>query len=163
MTRTEKLVTGFILVAVGLFMFAKETSIYTTGYLSRFSTVPAILLVLFVASIVLYIILKRRFVIYVIIAELAGLFVALLLGVRMSFYGSLLSLILIIVPISVGAGFLASGFLKKSISAGGFPFSVTIDKPNQATMKAIQDSFQHPERGKHYDTFENFMEDMNAL
>ena len=54
-------------------------------------------------------------------------------------------------------------FLKKSISAGGFPFSVTIDKPNQATMKAIQDSFQHPERGKHYDTFENFMEDMNAL
>jgi DNA-damage-inducible protein J len=54
-------------------------------------------------------------------------------------------------------------FLKKSITAGGFPFSVTIDKPNKITMKAIQDSVEHPERGKHYDTFEDFMEDMNAL
>ena len=54
-------------------------------------------------------------------------------------------------------------FLKKSISAGGFPFSVTIDKPNHITAKAINDSFQHPERGKHYDALENFMEDINAL
>jgi len=54
-------------------------------------------------------------------------------------------------------------FLKKSIVAGGFPFSVTLDRPNAVTMKAIEDSFQHPEKGKHHESFEDFMEEMNAL
>lgn len=54
-------------------------------------------------------------------------------------------------------------FLRKSIECGGFPFEVRHEAPNEETLKAIKDSFDHPERGKSFKTTDQFKKFLNSL
>ncbi len=100
-----------MLIALGGFMFARETRIYSWSFYRRASSVPAILVILLMASAILYIALRDKRIIYIMIALAAGLLVSLIMGMRMYFSGSLLNLALILLPICAGAGVLAGVFI----------------------------------------------------
>jgi uncharacterized membrane protein len=103
MTKNEKRVVGLISMAVGIFMFLRQTRIYSWGW-RRADSAPAAIIVLLVLSTILYIAFKKKIFQYAIYAFLAALIVAVVLNVRMSFSGSLLTLMLMLVPIAAGAG-----------------------------------------------------------
>ena len=103
MTKNEKRVIGMILMAVGIFMFMRQTRIYSWGW-RRSDSVPAVIIVLLVLSVVFYIAFGRKAFRYAAFALLAALLIAIVLSIRMSFTGSLLTLALILGPIAAGAG-----------------------------------------------------------
>lgn len=103
MSKTEKRIIGLILMAVGIFMFMKQTRVYSWGW-RRSDSVPAIIIVLLVISVILYTAFGKKVIQYAIYVFLAALLIAIVLNTKMSFSGSLLSLALILVPIAVGAG-----------------------------------------------------------
>lgn len=54
-------------------------------------------------------------------------------------------------------------FLRKSIEYGGFPFEVRISQPNNETLEAIKNSFEHPEQGVRFSNKEELKDFLNAL
>jgi hypothetical protein len=110
-SKRTKIIIGIMLIALGGFMFARETRIYSWSFYRRASSVPAILVILLMASAILYIALRDKRIIYIMIALAAGLLVSLIMGMRMYFSGSLLNLALILLPICAGAGVLAGVFI----------------------------------------------------
>lgn len=110
-SKRTKIIIGIMLIALGGFMFARETRIYSWSFYRRASSIPAILVILLMASAILYIALRDKRIIYIMIALAAGLLVSLIMGMRMYFSGSLLNLALILLPICTGAGILAGVFI----------------------------------------------------
>lgn len=113
-SKRTKIIIGIMLIALGGFMFARETRIYSWSFYRRASSVPAILVILLMASAILYIALRDKRIIYIMIALAAGLLVSLIMGMRMYFSGSLLNLALILLPICAGAGVLAGVFINNN-------------------------------------------------
>ena len=96
-------VIGMVLVAVVVFMCVGLSRMYSWGW-RRSDSVPAVIIVLLVLSVVLYIAFGRKVFRYAAFALLAALLIAIVLSIRMSFTGSLLTLALILGPIAAGAG-----------------------------------------------------------
>lgn len=113
-SKRTKIIIGIMLIALGGFMFARETRIYSWSFYRRASSVPAILVILLMVSAILYIALRDKRIIYIMIALAAGLLVSLIMGMRMYFSGSLLNLALILLPICTGAGVLAGVFINNN-------------------------------------------------
>lgn len=53
-------------------------------------------------------------------------------------------------------------FLRQSIRSQGFPFDVTIDVPNKATLKAIDDADKGVDMYGPFNTFDEMMESLHA-
>ena len=88
--KKEKVIAGIILIAIGVFMFFKETRIYSWSFLTK----------------------KNKMLVYVMAALAAGLLISLILNMRMYFSGSLLSLVLILSPICVGTGLVMDALIR---------------------------------------------------
>lgn len=54
-------------------------------------------------------------------------------------------------------------FLRKSIEYGGFPFDVRSDRPNKETLEAIEESFEHPDKGVRFKNSEELRNFLNEL
>ena len=79
MTKNEKRVIGMILMAVGIFMFMRQTRVYSWGW-RRSDSVPAVIIVLLVLSVVFYIAFGRKAFRYAAFALLAALLIAIVLN-----------------------------------------------------------------------------------
>lgn len=110
-SKRTKIIIGMMLIALGGFMFARETRIYSWSFYRHASSVPAILVILLMVSAISYIVLKDKRIIYIMAVLAAGLLISLIMGMRMYFSGSLLNLALILLPICAGAGILAGAFM----------------------------------------------------
>ena len=53
-------------------------------------------------------------------------------------------------------------FLRQAILHNGFPFEVTLDKPNHITMSAIDASLNNQDIHGPFDSVDALMEDLNA-
>ena len=105
---------GLALVAVGVVMFFKSVRVYSWGFyrLGGQLSTGGIVIALLLLDIVLYVateskLAKIRFPILVAL---------LILGTHLTFVGSLLDLLLMLVPPAVGAGLLLRAFLGKKDS-----------------------------------------------
>lgn len=103
MTKNEKRVVGLIAMAVGAFMFMRQVRVYSWGWRGA-DSVPAIIIVLLVLSVILYIAFGKRIIRYAVYALLVTLVISVVLSARMYFSGSLLALVLTLAPIAAGAG-----------------------------------------------------------
>lgn len=110
--KKEKVIAGIILIAIGVFMFFKETRIYSWSFYRSASSVPAILIILLMITAVFYVTKKNKMLVYVMAALAAGLLISLILNMRMYFSGSLLSLVLILSPICVGTGLVMDALIR---------------------------------------------------
>lgn len=103
--KKEKIVVGIILIFIGLFMLTKQTHIYTGSWGYRgFPQTYGILIVLIILSSIMYIALRKKWIMYAAIASSVGLLISMLMTIRPSFRGSMLDLILVFVPTVLGAG-----------------------------------------------------------
>ena len=56
-------------------------------------------------------------------------------------------------------------FLRQAIQHRGFPFDVTLRKPNRETLEAIaevREMKKHPEKAKTYNSFSELLEEVKA-
>ncbi|WP_026658219.1 hypothetical protein [Butyrivibrio sp. AC2005] len=97
---------GWVLVIIGLFMLFKMVRVSSFGFyrIGRVST-SAIVLVLLIISSISVVVNKNRFTFGCFVMSLCLLVVALLLGTEFYFaYSSLTDILLVFVPVVVGAG-----------------------------------------------------------
>ena len=113
--RDTYILAGFALVAVGIFMFFKSTRIYSWGFYPLWSGVSTggILIALILLDIVLYVTTESKVAKVLFPILLAMLVLALILGTRLTFVGSLLDMFLMLVPAAVGAGLLLRAAIGK--------------------------------------------------
>ncbi len=114
-TREKNILIGTILIAFGLFMFFKSTSVYSWGFwrLGPIST-GGILIALLLLDVILLVATSAK-VCKILIPVLAGLLVlSIILGTQLHFHGTVIDLLLMLVPAAVGAGLVLKGaFTKK--------------------------------------------------
>ncbi|SHN48592.1 hypothetical protein SAMN02745247_00095 [Butyrivibrio hungatei DSM 14810] len=106
---------GWALVCIGLFMLFKMMRITSFGFYSigRVNT-SAIVLVLLILSAIAVVVKKNKFTIGCLIASLVVFVLALMLGTEIYFsYVSLIDVLLVFVPIVLGAGLIIKCALEK--------------------------------------------------
>ena len=117
-TRNKFILIGSILIAFGLFMFFKSTMISSWGFY-RFGPVSTggILIGLLLLDVILLAAPSAK-VCKILIPVLVGLLVlSVILGTRLHFVGSVVDLLLSLLPAAVGVGLVLKGiFTKKTDS-----------------------------------------------
>ena len=117
LTKRERLMLiGTVLVAFGIFMFFKSTSIISFGFF-RFAQVSTggILIALILLDVILLVATQHKATKIALPILIAMLVVSMILGTRLSFHGSLLDMFLMLVPAAIGVGLLLRAvMLKKS-------------------------------------------------
>ncbi len=106
---------GFILIAVGLFMFFDHTYVTSFGFyrLGRVST-GAILIVLLILDVIFAVVRPSKVSKALIGVLLAALVVSLLLGMRIGFYRTtVLDVLLMVIPLAVGVGLVLKALLRR--------------------------------------------------
>ncbi len=106
---------GLVLVAVGIFMFFKTVRVYSWGFYRIWNDVSTggIVIALLLLDIVIYVATQNKVAKVMIPVLLAMLVLLLILGTHLTFVGSLLDLLLMLVPTAVGAGLLLRAMLGK--------------------------------------------------
>lgn len=106
---------GWVLVIIGLFMLFKMVRVSSFGFyrIGRMST-SAIVLVLLIISAIAVVVNKNKFTWGCFVLSLSLLVVALLLGTEFYFaYSSLTDILLVLVPVVIGAGLIIKGAIEK--------------------------------------------------
>ncbi len=106
---------GWVLVIIGLFMLFKMVRVSSFGFfrVGRMST-SAIVLVLLIISAIAVVVNKNKFTWGCFVLSLSLLVVALLLGTELYFaYSSLTDILLVLVPVVIGAGLIIKGAIEK--------------------------------------------------
>lgn len=106
---------GWVLVIIGLFMLFKTVRVSSFGFyrIGRMST-SAIVLVLLIISAIAVVVNKNKFTWGCFVLSLSLLVVALLLGTEFYFaYSSLTDILLVLVPVVIGAGLIIKGAIEK--------------------------------------------------
>ncbi len=106
---------GWILVIIGLFMLFKMVRVSSFGFyrIGRVST-SAIVLVLLIISAIAVVVNKNKFTWGCLIISLCLLVVSLVLGTELYFaYASLTDVLLVFVPVVVGAGLIIKSAIEK--------------------------------------------------
>ncbi len=113
--REKFILIGVVLIVFGLFMFFKSTTVSSWGFwrLGPVST-GGILIGLLLLDVVLLVATSAK-VCKILIPVLAGLLVlSVILGTQIHFHGSVLDMLLMLIPAAVGAGLVLKGaFTKK--------------------------------------------------
>lgn len=111
---TKYLPIGAILCIVGLFIFFHNTRIASVGfyYIGSIST-GGILIALIMLTIMLMSFINKPYMKYILFGLIGGLLLSVILGTRLYFHGTLLDMILIILPIAIGCGLLLKYFTTK--------------------------------------------------
>lgn len=107
---------GWILVIIGLFMLFKMVRVSSFGFyrIGGVNT-AAIVLMLLIVSAIAVVVNRNRFTIGCFIACLCLLVISLVLGTNLYFgYVSLIDILLVFVPIIIGAGLIIKSTLDKS-------------------------------------------------
>ena len=113
--RNTLFLIGGILIAFGIFFFFKSVRLYSFGFyrIGPVST-GAILIGLVLLDVVLLIATKHKAAKIALPVLVALLVLSVILGTNLSFVGSLLDLLLMLIPAAVGAGLiLRAVFMKK--------------------------------------------------
>jgi hypothetical protein len=99
---------GLALVAVGVFMFFKTVRVYSWGFYRIWNDVSTggIVIALLLLDVVIYVATQNKIAKIMIPVLLALLVLLLILGTHLTFVGSLLDLLLMLVPTAIGAGLL---------------------------------------------------------
>lgn len=116
-TRDKFILIGVVLIVFGLFMFFKSTSASSWGFwrLGPVST-GGILIGLLLLDVVFLVATSAK-VCKILIPVLAGMLVlSVILGTHILFRGSVLDLLLMLVPAAVGAGLVLKGVFTKKES-----------------------------------------------
>ena len=106
---------GWVLVIIGLFMLFKMVRVSSFGFyrFGRIST-SATVLVLLIISAIAVVVNKNRFTWGCFVMSLCLLVVALVLGTELYFvYSSLTDILLVFVPVVVGAGLIIKSAFEK--------------------------------------------------
>ncbi len=106
---------GFILLAVGLFMLFKSAYVSSFGFwrFGRIST-GGILLVLLIVSVIAMVVKPCGVTKWTVVGIVALLVVSILLGTHISFrYMSVADVVLILVPMAVGAGLVIKAMIEE--------------------------------------------------
>ncbi len=106
---------GWILVIIGLFMLFKMVRVSSFGFyrIGRVST-SAIVLVLLIISAIAVVVNKNKFTWGCLIMSLCLLVLSLVLGTELYFaYASLTDVLLVFVPVVVGAGLIIKSTIEK--------------------------------------------------
>lgn len=113
--RDTYMLIGFILVAFSLFILFKSTRIYTWGFYRIWNGVSTggIIIALILLDVVLYVATKSKVTKVLLPILIAMLVLSMILGTHLAFTGSLLDLLLILIPMAVGAGLLLKVFVVK--------------------------------------------------
>lgn len=110
--------TGAALVIFGIVMFFKSVRVVSVGFYRPWSGVSTggILIVLLLLDLIIFIATENRIAKILLPILVALLVLMLILGTHFVFVGSLLDLLLMLVPPAVGAGLLLRVFLTKNDS-----------------------------------------------
>ena len=115
--RDKLFLIGALLIGFGLFMFFKSTHIYSFGFYRLWGTVSTggILIALILVDII-FLVATRHKITVILLPILVGMLVlAMILGTRLAFTGSLLDMFLMLIPFAVGVGLVLRGvFMKKA-------------------------------------------------
>ena len=116
MTNREKLLlAGSLLLGFGIFMFFKNTRIWSFGFYRLGGSVSTggILIALILADVVFLVATGHRAA-KLLLPVLAGMLIlSIILGTQLTFTGSLLDLFLMLAPAVVGLGLILRGALRK--------------------------------------------------
>ena len=106
---------GLILVVFGVVMFFKSVRIYSWGFYRLGGSVSTggILIALLLIDIVIYVATQSKISKILFPILIAMLVLMLILGTHLTFVGSLLDMLLMLIPAAVGAGLLLRAFLGK--------------------------------------------------
>lgn len=106
---------GFILIAVGLFMFFKSTSVSSWGFYRMFGSVSTggIIIALILLDIILYVATQSNITKIMLPILACMLVLSVLLGTRIHFSGSVLDIFLMLVPAAIGTGLIIKALFTK--------------------------------------------------
>lgn len=106
---------GLALIIVGIVMFFKSVRIYSWGFYRLGGSVSTggILIALLLVDVVIYVATQNKISKIFFPILIALLVLTLILGTHLTFVGSLLDMLLMLVPAAVGAGLLLRGLLGK--------------------------------------------------
>ena len=113
--KTTYTLVGLILVVFGVIMFFKSVRIFSIGFYRPWSGVSTggIVIALLLLDVVLYVATQSKITKILFPVLLALLVLLLILGTHLTFVGSLLDLLLMLIPTAVGAGLLLRGVIGK--------------------------------------------------
>ena len=113
--REKLLLIGAALIAVGLFLFFRSTRILSWGFYRLWDSVSTggILIALMLVDVVLLAATRHKAAKIALPVLIAMLVLSIVLGTHLYFAGSLLDLLLILVPAAVGAGLVLRALLMK--------------------------------------------------
>lgn len=106
---------GWVLVIIGLFMLFKMVRVSSFGFyrIGRVST-SAIVLILLILSAIAVVVNKNKFTVGCLVTSLILLVTALVLGTELYFaYSSLTDVLLVFVPVVIGAGLIIKSAFEK--------------------------------------------------
>ena len=111
----SKKTVGWILVIIGLFMLFKMVRVGSFGFFRiKGMSTSAIVLVLLILSAIAVVVNKNKLTFGCFVLSLVLLVLSLILGTELYFvYSSLTDILLVFVPIVVGAGLIIKGALEK--------------------------------------------------
>lgn len=109
--RSEITMIGVILLIVGAFMFFKNVRLYSFDFW-RFGAIStgAIIIALLIVDAVLMVAWYKPVMKYIFFALIGMLVLSIILGSRLHFTGSLVDLVLMLAPLTVGAGLCLKGY-----------------------------------------------------
>lgn len=111
LTKRGYRIFGTLLILVGLFMLFKAATVSHFGFY-RFGNVSTggILIVLFVIALVAAFVNPNKWTKLIVLITLILLALSIILALRISFYGiSLVDVLLMVIPIALGIGFIIKG------------------------------------------------------
>lgn len=110
----EITIVGVILLLFGIFMFFKSVRLYSFDFfhIGVVSTGAIIIALLFVDAI-LMIAWYKPVMKYICFALIGMLVLSIILGTRLHFVGSLMDLILMLLPLAAGAGLCLKGYVDR--------------------------------------------------
>lgn len=110
----EIMIVGVILLLFGIFMFFKSVRLYSFDFfhIGVVSTGAIIIAMLFVDAILMIAWYKpiMKYICFVLIGMLV---LSIILGTRLHFVGSLMDLILMLLPLATGAGLCLKGYVDR--------------------------------------------------
>lgn len=115
LTNRERLILiGTVLIGFGIFMFFKNTNVYSWGFyrIGRVST-GGILIALILLDVVLLVATQHKATKIMLPVLVAMLVLSVILGTHLTFTGSVLDMFLMLAPAAVGTGLLLRAMLKK--------------------------------------------------
>ena len=106
---------GFLLIAVGLFMFFQSTRVSSWGFMRMWGGVSTggIIISLILLDVILYVATQSKLT-KILFPILVGMLVlSIILGTRISFQGSVIDIFLMLVPAAIGAGLIIKALFTK--------------------------------------------------